>query len=110
MLQSQTAVLERNTLVSGSFVTEPFEVGWASEARWFFQALESSDDSQVFLMTQVSPDGITWTDLNDSLISGKAGSLLTWPAREFGHWLRIRGTIENQDASMRVLIYLALKG
>ncbi|SEE30175.1 hypothetical protein [Ruania alba] len=105
MLQSQTAILERNTTFSGDFATEPFETGWTREARWFFQILSTEGEPQVDLTTQVSPDGLTWVDLDDPRQA--SGELTTWPVREYGHWLRIRGTMTG--GSVKVRIYLALK-
>ena len=105
MLQSQTAILERNTTFAADFATEPFETGWAREARWFFQVLSSDDDPQVELTTQVSPDGLTWVDLDDPIRADDGTT--SWPVREFGHWLRIRGSVTG--GSVKVRIYLALK-
>ena len=105
MLQSQTAILERTVTLSGDFATEPFETGWAREARWFFQVLTTDGDPQIALTTQVSPDGLTWADLED--VPQPTGELTTWPVREFGHWLRIRGSVTG--GSVKVRIYLALK-
>ena len=109
MLQSQTAVLERNTTWRGDFVTEPFEVAWAREARWFFQILDSAGDPTVTVWTQVSPDGLNWIDLPDGERAIPGDALTTWSVAEFGHWLRIRGTVADGDASVKVRIYLALK-
>ncbi len=110
MLQSQTAVLERNTVLSGTFATEPFEVAWAREARWYFQALERTGNPEVSITTQISPDGITWLDLDDASFRIGDEPVTSWPVREFGHWLRIRGTVEGdgEGASVKVRIYLAL--
>lgn len=105
MLQSQTAILERNVTLSGDFATEPFETGWAREARWFFQVLASDGDPRVELSTQVSPDGLTWVDLDQT--HQPTGALTSWTVREFGHWLRVRGTVTS--GSVKVRIYLALK-
>ncbi len=105
MLQSQTAILERNVTLSGDFATEPFETGWAREARWFFQVLTSDGAPQVELATQVSPDGLTWVDLEE--VHQTTGELTSWPVREFGHWLRIRGSVAS--GSVKVRIYVALK-
>lgn len=106
MLNSQTAVLERNTTFSGDFATEPFEAGWASEARWFFQVLSTDGSPQVELATQVSPDGLTWVDLDPP--NTAVGELISWPVCDFGNWLRIRGSVAG--GSVKVRIYLALKG
>jgi len=108
MLQSQTAVLERNTVFSGDFATEPFEVAWAREARWYLQILERTGSPKVGLVTQVSPDGLNWVDLDGSAVQAGSGPLTTWPVSEFGHWLRVRGSV-SEGASVKVRIYLALK-
>ncbi len=42
MKQSHTTVLERNTEWSGRFETEPYEVGWASEAIFFARVCSPS--------------------------------------------------------------------
>lgn len=109
MLQSQTAVLEHNATLRGSFATEPFEAAWAREARWFFQVLDAWGDPTVTLTTQISPDGLTWVDLPDSTLTIGGEAITTWPVREFGHWLRIAGTVADEDAAIKVRIYLALK-
>ena len=105
MLQSQTAILERNTTFSADFVTEPFETGWAREARWYVQILSTEGDPVVRARTQVSPDGLTWVDLGDE--NPVSGELTSWPVHEFGHWLRI--SCQVTGGSVKVRIYLALK-
>lgn len=109
MRQSQTAVLEKNTTFSGDFETEPFETAWAGEARWFVQVVRSSgDDAKVTVRAQVSPDGLTWCDYDgtDHTVADGVGS---FPVRDFGHWLRLRGSVSGDDDSVTVRIYLALK-
>lgn len=107
MRNSQTAVLERNTTFDGTFATEPFETGWAREARWFFQVLDRTGAPRVELRTQVSPDGLNWVDLDDRPRSAD-DDLTSWAVQEFGHWLRVRGTVAG--GAVKVRIYLALKG
>ena len=110
MLQSQTAVLEKNTTWHGDFATEPFEVAWAREARWFFQIVDATGDPTVTVCTQISPDGLNWIDLPDAERTiGADDALSSWPVGEFGHWLRLRGTVTDREASVKVRIYLALK-
>lgn len=112
MQQSLSVVLERNTRISGSFMTEPYEVAWAREARWFVRVLDTEGDGTTLsATTQVSPDGLHWCDLEDSGGTLEGRGLISWPAREFGGWLRIRGTVEGStaDAVAKVLIYLVLK-
>lgn len=107
--QSQTAVLERNTTLTGEFATEPYEAAWASEARWFVQVLErSTEDAGLMLAAQVSPDGLTWCD-HDGMQRTDGCELTTWAVREFGQWLRLRGEVTPSGAQVKVRIYLAVK-
>ncbi|GAA3938223.1 hypothetical protein GCM10023085_19470 [Actinomadura viridis] len=117
MRQSLTAVLERNRTLSGEFATEPYEVAWAAEARWFVRTLERSGaGARLKVTTQVSPDGLHWCDLEPE--REVAGELETWTSAEFGGWLRLKGTVDpggapaegtGGPASVKVMIYLALK-
>jgi hypothetical protein len=107
--QSQTAVLERNTTFAGTFETEPFEAGWAAEARWFVQVLNRTGDGTTgTFRVQVSPDGLTWCDY-DGVNHSTSGDLLSIPVLEFGHWLRLKGEVAGAEATMKLRIYLALK-
>lgn len=111
MRQSQAAVLERYRVLSGDFATEPYETGWATEARWFVRVLEASTpDTRVVLTTQVSPDGLNWCDAECPAQVNEGVAMVSWPVHEFGQWLRIRGSVEGTDRSVKVLIYLTLKG
>jgi hypothetical protein len=110
MRQSQTAVLERNTTFRSDFETEPFEVGWAIEARWFVQVLRcGGEDAALELRTQISPDGITWCDEDGTCHETREPGLISWPVREFGQWLRIRAQLRGADASFQLRIYLVVK-
>ena len=110
MRQSQTAVLERNTTFGGPFATEPFEAAWAGEARWFVQVLEASEEGAgLTLTTQISPDGLTWCDLDAEKRQTAGPGLTTWPEREFGQWLRLRGDVTPEGAEVKVRIYLVVK-
>ncbi|MFF0344457.1 hypothetical protein [Kribbella sp. NPDC004875] len=104
MRQSMTAVLERDTTFDTRFATEPYEVAWASEARWFVQHV--GGDGTATYVTQVSPDGLTWCDLDDTEHVVEPGKLVSWPASGFGHWLRLRAKVEG---SVQVRIHLAVK-
>jgi hypothetical protein len=110
MRQSQTAVLERNTTLTGQFVTEPYEVAWAVEARWFVQVLErTTEDVGITLTTQISPDGLTWCDYDGAVQRTEGRELTTWSVREFGQWLRVRGEVTPTGTQVKVRIYLAVK-
>ncbi|WP_199432722.1 hypothetical protein [Qaidamihabitans albus] len=110
MRQSQAAVLERYRILEGEFATEPYEAGWATEARWFVQVLRSSSpDTKLVLTTQISPDGLHWCDAGDPPQVAEGEGMVSWPVREFGQWLRVRGSVEGDEGSVKVLIYLTLK-
>lgn len=111
MRNSYTGVLERNTMLRGEFATEPFEAAWAGEARWFVQVLDTdgaTPQAHLDAVTQVSPDGLTWCDLETDTVHGTNGEgLLSWQVTGFGGWLRLRG--RAAESGVKVRIYLALK-
>lgn len=110
MRQSHAAVLERYTVFDGQFATEPHEVGWAAEARWFVHVLNAAQpDTRLILASQVSPDGLTWCDADTSKHVAVGEGLISWPVREFGQWLRLSGAVEGDGDFVKVLIYLTLK-
>lgn len=115
MQQTLSVVLERNTVLKGEFATEPYEVAWAREARWFVRLLDlRGAHTRVEARTQISPDGLHWCDLDDSGVDLREPGLVSWPAREFGGWLRLKGMVSGEDgpaedAAAKVLIYLVLK-
>lgn len=107
MRQSHAAVLERHTVLTGEFATEPYEVGWAVEARWFVRFVDPGTHSATLrVRTQVSPDGLNWCDEEEPRTFATADGLVSWPVREFGQWLRIAGTVEGEA---KALVYLTLK-
>lgn len=112
MRESFTAVLERARTLTGEFATEPYEVAWAAEARWFVRTLERTDPgTRLRVTTQISPDGLNWCDLDPA--RELAGDLESWTSEGFGGWLRLKGTVESEpgatDPGAKVMIYLALK-
>lgn len=111
MRTSHTVVVERNEAYTGDFTTEPYEAGWASEARWFVHLHEMGDCRAVRVFAQVSPDGLHWCDDGDPvrLVVGAAG-LHSFATRDFGQWLRLRCAVEGNASHLRVTVTLALKG
>lgn len=110
MRQALTAVLERDTTFTADFVTEPYEAAWAGQARWFVHTLATSgNDVAVRMVTQISPDGLTWCDYDEAEHVSTGPGLVSWPVREFGQWLRLRGTLTGTDPSVKLRIYLAAK-
>lgn len=109
MRESQTAVLERGVRLEEALVTEPFEVAWAAEARWFVQFLEPAADGEVVLQVQVSPDGLAWTDHESAPLTVPAEGLVTVGVAAFGHWLRLSARRRGGATAPLVKVVLALK-
>jgi hypothetical protein len=109
--RSFTAVIEKNTTWSANFETEPYEAGWAVECRWFVRVITMEGrDPEVVMTPQISPDGLFWCDdEHPSIVISKPG-LYSFPLREFGNWLRLRADVKGNNPSVKVMIYLVLKG
>ena len=102
--RSLTAVLEKNSSFDGDFQTEPYEVAWASEARFFVRALEL--EGRLSIEAQISPDGLEWCTAEAPTLVIHAPGLYSFPLRDFGHWLRLDAKLHG---SIRVQILVALK-
>jgi hypothetical protein len=110
MRQSFTAVLEKNSTFTASFDTEPYEVAWAGEARWFIRLLDlAGDDVSLEAIPQISPDGLFWCDEGSPSLVMRETGLYSLKLREFGQWLRLRCELRGAGPRTKVLIYLALK-
>lgn len=110
MRNSMTAVIEQGNTFATDFATEPYEVAWASEARWFVRLLDwDGDFAGLEITPQISPDGLVWCDEGSVPIRITEKALYSFPLREFGHWLRVRGSLDGGNASVKLLVYLALK-
>lgn len=82
---------------------------WAGEARWFVRVTELSPGTTLRMVTQVSPDGLDWVDHESVAFEAATTGLVSAPVRDFGSWLRLRGSLEGPDPVARMMIYLALK-
>jgi len=114
MRKSFTAVIERNAVLSGAFATEAYEAAWAGEARWFIRILAlEGEGAALRVQPEISPDGLFWCEEGTKVPPMTAEGLYSFPLRDFGHWLRLSGEITGTEnggnASVRVIIYLALK-
>jgi len=108
--RSFTAVIEKNTTWTADFDTEPYEAGWATEARWFIRVVEIKGSNAALAITpQLSPDGLFWCDEGREERVLRAPGLWSFALRDFGQWLRLRCRVTGQEPSVKVLIYLALK-
>ena len=104
---SFTAVLERNVTFTDVLVTEPYEVAWAREARVFVRTLDLA--GRIEASAEISPDGLFWLPEGTPPAALEQAGLLSFPLREFGHWLRIVVRVTGPTPSARVIVYLALK-
>lgn len=86
MIESHTAVLERETPLNGGYATEPYETAWASEAIFF--ATVRGDVEGHDARVQISPDGMRWCD-EGTVIRVEPGQLTHAKVSHFGGWLRI---------------------
>ncbi|WP_426187700.1 DUF6385 domain-containing protein [Microbacterium sp. TWP3-1-2b2] len=110
MRQSQSAVLERGVDLGDAYDTEPFEVAWAGEARWWIHFLQPAEETTVEFRVQISPDGLNWIDHEGiEAVTSKATGFVSIPVTNFGHWLRLRSTRTTGEASPMLRIYLELK-
>ncbi len=110
MRHSMTAVLEKSETYTSNFDTEPYEVGWASEARWFIRIQKiAGEDTVLRAYPQISPDGLFWCDEGSEPIVMPKEGLYSLALREFGQWLRLRCELAGKSSSVMVLIYLAMK-
>lgn len=110
MRSCATAVLERLAHVDAPFETEPYELPWAAEARFFIHTLDLNGDEAVLdFRTQISPDGLNWCDLDDESHLVDSVGLTSWSVASFGQWLRLRCLTTNQHTTATIRIYLVGK-
>ncbi len=107
--RSFTAVLEKGATFVSDFETEPYEAGWASEARWFVNVLRADPGITVIAVPQVSPDGSAWCDEGTGRMAVEGTGLVSAALANFGAWLRLRVRMEPYTGRVTVLIHLALK-
>ena len=110
MRRAFTAVISRNETFVSPFETEPYECGWAGEARWFIRVLGvDGKGAELIVQPQISPDGIFWCDGESEPICIDETELYSMGIQNFGNWLRLRGTLKGSDAGFKLIIYLVLK-
>lgn len=108
MKHSHIAVIEQDASFNDSFDTEPWEAGWADEARWYFTAQGLSGRWRC--VVQLSPNGSQWCDSAVEKTIDQPGTY-SFSVQDFGPWLRLSCTAESEPAAANHLfIYLALKG
>lgn len=108
MRSTNTAVLERIATVDKPFQTEPYELPWAREARFFVQVLSISEGGHLSFTTEISPDGLHWIALDEQVHTADGVGLVTWLATGFGQWLRVH-VVPMDGTTAVVRIYLVGK-
>jgi hypothetical protein len=104
------SVLEPHVEHQTSFETEPMEVAWAAEARWFIKVMTiDGQDVTLHITPQLSPDGLIWCDADSPPIKITEPGLYTFSQHDFGHWLRLHTDIEGDQPNIKLTIYLAAK-
>lgn len=107
--ESLTAVIARNETWAGASATEPYEVGWATEAVFFVRALKAGKGAPVEAHVEISPDGMRWIREGTSLVLPTViDELAVARVRHFGNWLRLASDLPDQ-AEATVLVSLHLK-
>lgn len=107
-----TAVLEQGNSFDGDFQTDPYETGWASEARWFVRVLDNGGKAtRIAFQTELSPDGIVWVadETAPVELAIPAQPLATFLRKDFGNWLRLNAKIAGNERPVKLVVYLALK-
>jgi hypothetical protein len=108
MRSTMTAVLERAALVNDELATEPYELPWAHEARFFVQVHELTGTLE--LTTEISPDGLTWCPAGEPPVRVETAGMTSWAVTGFGQWLRVRCRVSGDAvAAARLRIYLVGK-
>lgn len=108
--ESTTAVIVRGENWEGSFASEPFEAGWATEAVFFLRLLKrNGDPAGAEMFVDISADGMNWV---------REGARITIPNNleevgfakvgHFGNWLRVSGKMPA-SATCQALVTLHLK-
>ena len=107
--QSYTAVVERAQGASGRFDTEPYEVGWSTEAVVFIKVARLTEGAWVSATVQMSPDGIDWVEEGTAFEPIEGNGLYFVRLSHYGAWLRLSGEIVGPGATADLMVYIALK-
>lgn len=106
MIESHTAVVERESRFRGEYTTEPYEAAWASDALFFVQCHTEGAPAH-HARVQISPDGMRWCDEGTTL-EVPSGELTHARVSRFGGWLRLAGDTGGDEVTLTV--YLVLEG
>lgn len=109
MRQFSSTITERKVEFTGDFNTHPYEAGWASEAISFIRVEDLEGSGVLNAHIQISVDGVRWVDEGTfhSPISEKGDYFVK--VTHFGNYLRLRSTIEGDNAKFKLTIWWVLK-
>ena len=107
--RTHTAVLERNIEIASEILTEPHEVAWVGQARWFVHVLEAAPDATISLHTEISPEGLTWCGHETSHDTYKGPGLISLPIENPGPYVRLRLKVEEPAERIKAIIYLTMR-
>jgi hypothetical protein len=105
--ESTTAVIVRGERVSDGFASEPYEVGWASEAVIFLEGMDAGPPGLVHV--QISPDGMRWVNEGSNVAMPGKGEVAFVRIAGFGNWLRLEAGFSH-GGERRLMATLHLKG
>ena len=108
MLTSATTLVERRTVLTGDYGTQPYEAGWASEALFYVRT--EGPHPTLTIQAQVSPDGVDWLDRGSPLLMPSDRSLIDLDLARFGTWIRLLISGSTPEQPTTILVHLALKG
>lgn len=110
MRQFQTSTLEQRKLVDGDFETHPLEVAWASEAIFFVDAQQMTQNEHPLLLhVQLSVDGVNWLDEGTTFEPIRDNVSAFRRVSHFGGWLRLVGRLAGGTGRFKVTIHLVVK-
>lgn len=107
--RSFTAVVERNVTVQGRLETEPYETGWAGEARWFVHVLAADESTELRIASEISPDGMTWCAHEAEPVGRIGPGLVSLPLKMLSPWQRLVLTTPPDAPAIKVIVYLTLR-
>ena len=109
MKSAQTVVVERDDWFGEALSTEPFEAGWAEEAIWFVNVLDSDGASWV-AVPEISPDGLNWLPLAETEpIHFASPGMYALSLSHFGVWLRLSLSPSAGTGRCKMRLTLTLK-
>lgn len=107
--RSFTAVIERNVVVDGKLVSEPYETAWAGEARWFVHVLSGDPDTTLTIHSEISPDGLTWCPHEAEAVQRTGPGLVSLPLKMLSPWQRLVLVTQPSARPIKVIAYLTLR-